>query len=55
MYLCLAAEKKPGMRLSRRWWAQPAPDYLEIRVGNEKMEGGGREIENLGERAIRVG
>ena len=33
MYLCLTAERKPGMKLSRLWWENPAMDILYIRVG----------------------
>ena len=40
MDLCLSAERKPGMCLSRRWWEHPAMDILEIRAGNAAAEGG---------------
>ena len=33
MYLCLTAERKPGMCLSRKWWEKPALDIVGIRVG----------------------
>ena len=33
MDLCLAAERKPVMRLSRQWWDQPALDIMGIRAG----------------------
>ena len=32
MNLCLTAERRPGMGLSRRWWEQPAIDILGIRL-----------------------
>ena len=32
MELCLAAERNPGMRLSRQWWYQPALDIMGIRA-----------------------
>ena len=41
MDLCLAAEKNPGMCLSRLWWDQPALDILGIRAGHVAIEGGG--------------
>ena len=41
MDLCLAAEQKPGMRLSRRWWEYPALDIMGIRAGQVDVEGGG--------------
>ena len=34
MEFCLAVELKPGLRLSRRWWEDPALDILGIRVGH---------------------
>ena len=40
MDLCLAAERKPGMRLPRRWWEQTALDILGTRAGNVELEGG---------------
>ena len=40
MDLCLAAEQKPGLRLSRRRWEQPALDILGIRAGHAAAEGG---------------
>ena len=33
MELCLAAERKPVMRLSRKWWEQPALDILVDKGG----------------------
>ena len=42
MDLCLASERNPGMRLSRRWWDQPALDILEIRAGHAAVGEGGR-------------
>ena len=32
MEFCLVGERKPVLRLSRRWWEQPALDILGIRV-----------------------
>ena len=32
--LCLAVERKPGLRLSRQWLEQPSLDIIEIRVGH---------------------
>ena len=40
MHLCLAAERNPGMHLSRQWWEQPALDILGIRVRHAAAEGG---------------
>ena len=40
MELCLAAERKPGMRLSRQWWEYPALDILGIRAGRASVEEG---------------
>ena len=34
MDLCLVAERDPVMRLSRRWWENPALDILGIRAGH---------------------
>ena len=39
--LCLAAERNPGMLLSRKWWDKPALDILGIRAGRAATEGGG--------------
>ena len=47
MDLCLAAERKSEMRLSRRWWEKLALDILEIRAGYEAAEGGGGVAEFL--------
>ena len=56
MELCLEAERKPGMRLSRRWWEQHALDILGIRTGHATLEGGGRRGQkNLRQRESRVG
>ena len=41
MQLCLAEERNPGMRLSRRWWKQPGMDILGIRAGHSAEEVGG--------------
>ena len=38
MDLCLAAESKQGMRLSRRWWEQLALAIMGIRVGHAIAE-----------------
>ena len=40
MYLCLAAEQKPGMRLSRQWWEKPTLDILWIIVEHAAAEVG---------------
>ena len=40
MDLCLAADRNPGLHLSRQWWDQPALDILGIRAGHAKAEGG---------------
>ena len=58
MNLCLLAERKPGMRLSRRWWEQPTPDILGIRAGHAAVEREitrGRENKRQRERESRVG
>ena len=53
MDLCLAAERKPGMGLSRRWWEHPTLDIMGIRAGQVAVEGGrdtgGEESESEGE------
>ena len=41
VYLCLAAERRPVMQLSRRWWEKPAMNILGIRAGYEAAEMGG--------------
>ena len=43
MDLCLAAELNMRMRISRRWWEQPAPDILEMRARNATSAGGGED------------
>ena len=35
MDLCLAADQRPVIRLSRRWWDQPDLNILRITVGNK--------------------
>ena len=40
MDLCLAAERKPGLHLSRRWWEQPALVTPGIILGHEAEEEG---------------
>ena len=32
MDLCLAEDRRPGMRLSWRWWEHPALDILGVRA-----------------------
>ena len=39
MDLCLAVERKLGMRLSRLWWDQPALNILGIRTWHAEAEG----------------
>ena len=39
MEFCLAAERNPGLRLSRQWWEQPTLDILGIRVEHAEAEG----------------
>ena len=41
MDLYFAEEQKPGMRISGRWWEQPALDTISIKAGKESAEGGG--------------
>ena len=57
MGLCVAVEQKPVIRLSRKWWDQPAMDILGIRVRHAEAEGGGgrRGQENQRERDSRLG
>ena len=43
MDLYLVENRNPGMRLSRRWWEQPAMDIRVIIVGHVAAEGGGGE------------
>ena len=38
--LCMVAERKTGLKLSRRWWEQYALDNLGIRAGHAAAEGG---------------
>ena len=40
MDLCLAAERNPGMHLSRRWLEHTALDIMRIRAGQAAVEGG---------------
>ena len=40
MDLCLAAEQRPVMQLSRRWWDQPPMYVLGIRAGRAAEEMG---------------
>ena len=40
MDLCLEVYRKPGMRLFRQWWEQPALYILGIRAGHASAEGG---------------
>ena len=40
IYLCLAAEYKPGLCLSRRWWEHPDLDIMGIRAGHAEEDGG---------------
>ena len=48
MELCLAAERRPGMRILRRWWEHTALDILGIRAGHEAADmGEGTETEEL--------
>ena len=49
MDLCLLAERKPGLRLSRILWEHPAQDILGIRTGHAAA--GGR----LGDGDIIIG
>ena len=57
MELCLAAKRKPGLRLSSKWWEQPALDITGIRVEHAVAKEGGRDgIGVIGGRGIwRVG
>ena len=48
MDLCLAAERNPEMRLSRKCWEQPALDIMWISVGQAAVEG----AEETGRRRI---
>ena len=41
MYLCLAAERNQGLRLSSQWSEQPDLDILGIRAGHAAVEVGG--------------
>ena len=49
MDLRLVADRKTGLRLSRRWWEQTDLDILGIRATNAEEERGG------GERYVIVG
>ena len=55
MDLCLAAERKPGMCLSRQWWGQLALDTQRIRAGNVEAEGGGGDGDIIIRERGRVG
>ena len=49
MEFCLAAERKPGLRLSRRWLEKTALDILGIRVGHAAaVKGGDVRIRGVG-------
>ena len=39
MDLCLAAERNPGLRLSRHLWEKPYMNILGIRAGHISEEG----------------
>ena len=54
MDLCLLAERKSGLQLSRLWWEHTALDILGLRAGLEEAElvGGGGE-RGIGGRVIR--
>ena len=41
--LWLAAEQKPGMRLSGRWWEQPSLDIMKKKEGHTAEEEGIRQ------------
>ena len=53
MNLCLAAERKPGLRLSRQCWEQNDLDIIGIRAGHTSAVGGGetgmKELEGEGD------
>ena len=56
MDLCLTAERKTVLHLSRQWWEQPTLDILGMRAGQAASEGGGRQGQkNRRERESRVG
>ena len=40
MELCLEAERKPGMRIYRKWWENPDLDIMYISMGKVSAEGG---------------
>ena len=40
MELCLAAERNPGMCLSRRWYEKPDLNIMDIRTGKVAAKGG---------------
>ena len=48
MDLCLASDQNPGMRLSRRWWEQPALYILGIMAGHAAAKGEDRIIRGRG-------
>ena len=51
MDLCMAAEQKPGLRMSRQLWEHPALDSIGIREGHiaSEVEIGREELEGEGE------
>ena len=54
MDLCLAAERKSGMKLSRQRLEHPAMDILGIRMGNGEAGGGRQECKNKREWEIYI-
>ena len=47
MDLCPAAERKPGLRLIRRWWEHPTLEIMGIKSGHATAEGGRRQGRNI--------
>ena len=43
MELCFAADRKPGMRLSRRWWKKPDLDIMGTGQDRQTWRGGRRQ------------
>ena len=43
MDLCLAAERRPGMQLSWRWWENPDLYILGIRAGTQQRRWRGKQ------------